>query len=70
MSKSKYDKNMDKGAAQQRNHSQSPMGGGSKPGTMPDEMMGTTQPGGVKNPNDPKRNQESAWRQKPGGGKG
>ena len=67
MSKSKYDKNMDKGAAQQRNPSHSPMGGGDKPGTMPDDMMGTNQPGGGKNPNDPRGRQQSGWRQKPGG---
>jgi hypothetical protein len=67
MSKSKHDKNMDRGAAQQRNPSQSPMGGCDKPGTMPEDMMGTNQPGGGKNPNDPRRGQESGWRQKPGG---
>ena len=66
MSKSKYDKNMDKGAAQQRNPSHAPMGGCDKPETMPDEMMGN-QPGGPKNPNDQKRGHNSAWRQKPGG---
>jgi hypothetical protein len=67
MSKSKYDKNMDKGAAQQRNAGQGPMGGSEKPGMTPEDMMGGHQPGGAKNPNDPKRNQESSWRQKHGG---
>jgi hypothetical protein len=67
MSKSKYDKNMDKGAAQRRNPGQGPMGGSEKPGAMPEDMMETHQPGGAKTHNDPKRNPESAWRHKHGG---
>jgi hypothetical protein len=34
---------------------------------MPEDMMGTNQPGGGKNPNDPRGRQQSGWRQKPGG---
>ncbi|MCG3160717.1 MAG: hypothetical protein JMDDDDMK_01792 [Acidobacteria bacterium] len=43
MAKSKYDRNVDKGAAQQRNAGQESSGGYNKPGTFGDETVGTGQ---------------------------
>jgi len=70
MAKSKYDRNVDKGAAQQRNAGQGMTEGCNKPGMPAEEPMGTgQQDGGMKDQGGPaKRNRESSWRPKSGGG--
>jgi hypothetical protein len=70
MAKSKYDRNVDKGAFQQRNAGQGAQGGYKKPGNLPEEQPGTgQQSGGSKNQvGSARRNQESSWRPKSGGG--
>jgi hypothetical protein len=72
MAKSKYDRNIDKGAAQQRNVGQGTMGG-NRPGQPVEETTGAGQQGrgGSKNKggkNNPRRSHESSWRPKPTGG--
>jgi len=70
MAKSKYDRNVDKGAAQQRNAGQGAHGGHNKPGNTTEEAPGTGQRGGGSKDQggSAKRNQESSWRPKSGGG--
>jgi len=72
MAKSKYDRNIDRGAAQQRNTGHGIGGGYNKSGATNEEMMEPGQPGsgGAKNQGgSAKRNHESSWRPKHGGGK-
>ena len=77
MAKSKYDRNVDKGAAQQR-HGQGGQGGqggrkeDNKPGTTAEEPVRSPRHGGgPKNPGGPARgDQEHPWRQKSRGDKG
>lgn len=67
MAKSRYDRNVDKGAAQQRNTGQGMAEGCNKSGTKAEDPVETGQPGsgGSKHRGGPgKRNQES-WRPKP-----
>jgi len=67
MAKSKYDRNIDKGAAQQRNAGQGMKRGCNKPGMPAEEPMGTGQQGGggAKNQGgSAKPNRESSWRPK------
>src|SRR5262245_65832229 len=66
MAKSKYDRNVDKGAAQQRNAVQGTQGGHSKPGNISEEQPGTGRHGGgSKNQGgSARRNQESSWQPK------
>ncbi len=69
MVRSKYDRNIDRGAAQQRNPGQGTPGK-SKPGTPAEEPMGTGRHGGSKHqPGSGKRNQDAPWRQKSDGDK-
>jgi hypothetical protein len=66
MVKSRYDRNVDKGAAQQRNHGQGTKRKDNKPETTAEEPMRTPRCGGArKNPGGPARgDQEPPWRQK------
>ena len=75
MAKSKYDRNIDKGAAQQRNTGQGTPGGYNRPGTTDEEAMGTGQQssGGSKHQgggSHKRNNQGSSGRNKPGGDNG
>jgi len=70
MAKSKYDRNVDRGASQQRNAGQGAQGGQNKPKNITEEQPGSGhQGGGSKNQGgSARRNQESSWRPKSGGG--
>ena len=73
MAKSKYDRNVDRGANQQRNAGQGAQGGHNRPANLPEEQQGTAgqQGGGSKHHqggHQGRRNQESSWRPKSGGG--
>jgi hypothetical protein len=69
MAKTRYDRNVDKGAAQQRNYGQGAKKEDNKPGTPPEETAKSQRhSGGAKNPAGPARgDQEPPWRQKPRG---
>jgi hypothetical protein len=65
MSKSRYDRNVDKGAAQQRNYGQGPRKEDNKPGTAEEPAKSQRHSGGSKNPGAPARgDQEPPWRPK------
>jgi hypothetical protein len=71
MVKSRYDRNVDKGAAQQR-HGQGRRKEDNKPGTTAEEPVRSPRHGGgPKNPGGPaKGDQEHPWRQKSRGDNG
>lgn len=70
MAKSKYDRNMDRGAAQQRRPRPEGQENFNKPGAPAEDPAEPAQPGGgSKKQGVPgKRNHESSWRPKPTGG--
>ena len=74
MAKSKYDRNIDKGAAQQRNTGQGTPGGYNRSGAAGEEVEGTGQQssGGPKHQGggSHKRNQGRSGRNRPGGDNG
>jgi hypothetical protein len=68
MAKTRYDRNVDKGAAQQRNYGQGERKEDNKPGTAPEESAKSPRHSGAKNPGGPARgDQETPWRPKPRG---
>jgi hypothetical protein len=71
MAKSRYDRNVDKGAAQQRNYGQGAGKEDNKPGTAPEEAARSQRHGGAhKHPSQPARgDQEPPWRPKSRGDK-
>ena len=66
MVKSRYDRNVDRGAAQQRNYGQGTKRKDNKPETTAEESMRAPRHGGApKNPGGPARgDQEPPWRPK------
>jgi len=69
MAKTRYDRNVDKGAAQQRNYGQGARKEDNNPGTAAEEPAKSPRhSGGAKNPGGPARgDQEPPWRPKPHG---
>jgi hypothetical protein len=72
MTKSRYDRNVDRGAAQQRNYGQGTKREDDKPETTADEPAAPPRHGGAtKNPGGPARGcQEPPWRPKSRGDNG
>jgi hypothetical protein len=74
MPKSRYDRNVDKGAAQQRNYGQGAQEArkeDNKPGTAEEPARSQRHSGNPKNPSGPARgDQEPPWRPKPRGDNG
>jgi len=66
MAKSRYDRNVDRGAAQRRNYGQGTKREDNKPETTAEEPAAPSRLGGAsKNPGGPARiDQESTWRPK------